>query len=144
MGGVLDNESTVCHRSLTPEEQRRSSTWRELQAVIWGLRSFSPKLAKRNVMWHIDNYAALRVLNVGSKKHDLQQLAFEAFEICKSSQVNLKTVWIPRELNTVADGASKIVDIEDWKTTSEFFLPVFTMFGDSSQPIALQTTRTQK
>ena len=56
-------------------------------------------------------------MDIALKKHDLQKLALEA---CKSSQVNLKTVWIPKEHNTVADGASKIVDIDDWKTTSEF------------------------
>ena len=132
VGGVLGDNNATCHKSLSPVEQRRSSTRRELLAVTWGLKSFSSKLIKKNVTWYIDNYAATRILQVGSNKHELQQFALQDFDICKSLQINFKPVWIPRELNVVADEVSKCVDIDDWRTSSKFFVHLNNIWGHFS------------
>ena len=38
-------------------------------------------------------------------------------------------MWIPREQNAKADFSSRIIDVDDWQTTTEFFKFLDTMWG---------------
>ena len=38
-------------------------------------------------------------------------------------------MWIPREQNAKADFSRRIIDVDDWQTTTEFFEFLDTMWG---------------
>ena len=46
---TLDLKLHIAHRNLSPEEKERSSTWRELDAVIHAIDSFIPLLRGKSV-----------------------------------------------------------------------------------------------
>lgn len=53
-------------------------------------------------------------------KSHLQTLALEIFKFCSENKIFIEIVWIPRSDNSKADYISKMIDHEDWQTTSEF------------------------
>ena len=46
MGAISENESGTrnCHKNLTTKERLEPSTWRELVAIKYALKSFAPLL----------------------------------------------------------------------------------------------------
>ena len=119
--GVVASNALEAHRSFNDRERSESSTWREIMAILYGLKSFFPDIRNKNISWKIDNYAASRIVKVGSRNAKLQDVALEIHEICFQNNINLKVTWIPREFNTEADKFSKYVDVDSWEITKEFF-----------------------
>eukprot|EP00111_Clytia_hemisphaerica_P009430 TCONS_00027673-protein len=109
------------HRNLDPKEQGLSSTWRELSAILYSLRSFKQLLTRQSINWFTDNFAASLIVSKGSRKKHLQDLALDIFNFCAASLITLKINWIPREENETADEISKYIDFDDWQITDEFF-----------------------
>lgn len=119
--GVVSNLGINCQRNLNPHERSESSTWRELQAIIFGLESFESILKNKRVVWNVDNYAATIIVCKGSNKPKLQILAIKIFEHCCKLNIDLKVQWVPREKNRDADLLSKFIDSDDWKITDDYF-----------------------
>ena len=69
----------------------------------------------------MDSQNAASILLKGSRVPELLVLALSIFNTCKQNNVDLNTVWIPREQNAQADFLSRIIDVDDWQTTTEFF-----------------------
>ena len=63
----------------------------------------------------------MRIIEVGSSKLELHNLAFEIFALCQENNINFSPEWVPRNLNADADLISKTIDYDDWRTTHEFF-----------------------
>ena len=63
-------------------ERMKSSTWRELYAIEFALRSFCGELNDSRVKWLTDNRAAAKIVEVGSMRYDLQCFALRIFQIC--------------------------------------------------------------
>ena len=66
----------------------------------------------------------MRILDVGSMKLNLHEIAMDVFDTCLRNGISLETEWVPRELNEAADAASTIaemVDTDDWQLKEEFF-----------------------
>uniref|UniRef100_A0A7M5XJR3 Reverse transcriptase domain-containing protein n=1 Tax=Clytia hemisphaerica TaxID=252671 RepID=A0A7M5XJR3_9CNID len=63
-------------------ERQTSSTYRELLAVKYILLSFPKILENENIEWFTDNNNICRIINRGSTKQHLQNLAIEIFNIC--------------------------------------------------------------
>ena len=72
----------------TQDEATRSSTWRELRAVRMVLESLMEKLRNQRVRWFSDNQNVVRILQTGSKKHDLQCEALAIFSMSLKHQCN--------------------------------------------------------
>ena len=113
----------------TPQEASRSSTYRELKALLHGLCSLAPTLAGRCIYWATDNQAVEAIMLKGSMKPDLQQLAVQAFALARSKQIALTVLWVPRTLNLAADELSRLVDCDDWMLVPEFFALLDTIWG---------------
>ena len=111
----------TAHKNLTVLERSLSSTWRELDAILFSLKSFAPLLRHRSVAWATDNEPATRIIRKGSKRPHLQELAREIYVTARSNNINLHVAWIPRELNREADCLSKEIDYDDWCTTAALF-----------------------
>ena len=104
----------IVRGSFTPDERRESSTKRELLGVLYALQSLAHQLSHSSVRIYVDNYGASRILQVGSPKPHLHDLAVEILRISLQHDIKLLPQWVPRELNYVADHYSKINDTDDY------------------------------
>lgn len=121
IGVIIPALNLKAHKQLSESEKVLSSTWRELQAIVYGIKSFKEVLKNLHVSWSTDNYAATIIVLKGSNKMHLQSLAVNIYELCTKLNIRLKVNWVPREMNTEADRLSKYVDIDDWQITNPFF-----------------------
>ena len=130
VGGVIKGrDGLICHLPWSPDEVRRSSTWRELQAIHVCLSSFSKTLSGRAVQWFTDNRNIPSIIRSGSMKRDLHQLALSIFKIITRCSIDLQIDWIPRSFNDHADAISRIIDFDDWGVYVEFFNYVDSIWG---------------
>ena len=120
LGAVLDKHQIV-HKNLNSEEQKESSTWRELYAIFYALNGLYSKLKGENILWHTDNLAASKIVEIGSGKVKLQKLALAIFELCQKGKISLTVCWIPREYNAEADAVSKYTNSDDWEISKDLF-----------------------
>lgn len=63
-------------------EKEKSSTWRELKAIELGLLSFHRVIDGKTVKWFTDNQNCVKIIESGSMKSDLQEIALGIFQIC--------------------------------------------------------------
>jgi hypothetical protein len=111
----------LVHRNLTYAEQAMDSNERELLAAVELLLGCASILRNNVFTLHFDNMNAAGVLEKGSSKFRLQNYAVFVYNICRQYNIRLKTVWIPRCLNNVADLISKMIDYEDYSVQHWFF-----------------------
>ena len=84
MGAIFENESGThtCHKNLTTKESSGSSTWRELLAIEYALKSFAPLLQNTSIHLKTDDFATSVVTRKGSNKTGLQEFAENINKIC--------------------------------------------------------------
>ena len=91
--------------------------------------SFKELLKNSSVTVHTDNQNAVSIVQKGSKVTDLQELALQIFNFCMSNNIDLYIQWLPRSENDKADLLSRIVDVDDWAISDEFFQFLDDMWG---------------
>eukprot|EP00117_Sycon_ciliatum_P042881 scpid80623/ scgid31136/ len=131
-GGFAVSCGETIARGNWPEEvleAQKSSTWRELRATELVLQSVVQELAGKECRHRTDNQAAARILQVGSKVPELQEIACRIFRFCRQNCIRLVPEWVPREENVLADFLSKVVDTDDWKLSSEVFDEIDGLWG---------------
>ena len=52
---ISSGQKLVCQGHFSPDDKRKSSTWRELKTVHYMLLSVGNSLKKHKVQWHTDN-----------------------------------------------------------------------------------------
>jgi Reverse transcriptase (RNA-dependent DNA polymerase)/RNase H-like domain found in reverse transcriptase len=109
------------HRNLSYAERAVDSNERELLAAVQLVESCGKVFTGKRLTVHFDNMNAASIVQKGSNKPRLQRHAEHIANLCEQYRLDLHTVWIPRDLNNVADMLSKQVDYEDYSITSEFF-----------------------
>jgi hypothetical protein len=121
-GSVITlNQSQVCHKMWDVNERCKSSTWRELAAIEFALRSFADILRCTHVKWYTDNRAVPTIVDVGSMKLELQKIAISIFELCIAQTISIDIQWILCEANVRADFISRLIDPDDWQITDALF-----------------------
>lgn len=85
------------------------------------LRSFVQFLKGENIKWFTDNANVVSIVQKGSMKNNLQDLAMNIFQICLEYKISIEIEWIPRELNEQADYLSRTVDFDDWGIVKTVF-----------------------
>ncbi len=130
-GGCLGENSdfAVAVTKWSPEEAVFSSTWRELQAVLFCLRAFASRIRNKRVKLQTDNTGVVCIIAKGSPNPELQRLVESVFNVCLDLGVVLEPVWVPRENNEVADEVSRIVDLDDWAIRREVFHEIDLKYG---------------
>ena len=128
-GYVVEHGGCISHGQWTVEEAERSSTWRELSAVWLVLSSVAAKLVNARVRWFTDNQNVAHILQVGSRKPELHEIALRVFSLVIQYQIRLEPEWIPRELNERADFISRIVDYDDWYLNPSVFAWLDAIWG---------------
>lgn len=114
------------------EDVIKSSTFRELKAILYVLMSYKDKLQSSKVVVKTDSQCAARIISVGSTKPHLQSLAMDIFQLCLNHNIALQAQWIPRTLNERADVLSRFIDPDDWSIHPSIFRMVDTRFGPHS------------
>jgi hypothetical protein len=100
-----------------------------LLAIKYSLQSFSGKLSGKHVLWHTDNKNCVHIVNKGSVKENLQVIALDIHSLCVKFSISLNIQWVKRDLNKLADEYSKMVDVDDYSVSDEFFDLVNSMYG---------------
>jgi hypothetical protein len=111
----------ICHRNLDFAERATDSNERELLAALHVLISCLPVLKGKTITLHMDNINAVAICSKGSPKPRLQAYAKLIAQICIDNDICLQTVWIPRDINNVADFISKEIDFHDYSVSTIFF-----------------------
>ena len=70
---------------------------------------------------YTDNQNVVSIVNKGSMKPELQEIALQIFHLCLSNNILLEIDWIPRGENDYADYLSKIFDFDDWGVLKNVF-----------------------
>ena len=117
------------HGNWNEVESKKSSTWRELKAVQMVFESLIGFLEGSRIKWMTDNQNVVNIIKKGSMKEELQDIAVKVFQLTLQRAVRLEIEWIPRTENEKADFLSKLIDVDDWGVTTEFFRKIDILFG---------------
>ena len=129
-GGISSNPDFKPVRGMFSSfEQKAGSTFRELKAIYYVLLTHSKKLHVSHVKIFSDNQGACRITLVGSRKKHLQQLAVDIFALSVKYSFVIRTQWIRRDENQIADHLSKFVDFDDWQINLSTFLLLNAKWG---------------
>ena len=123
------NGEQICHKQWTEAESQQSSTWRELSAIEFALKSFSPMLNHSYVKWYSDRQVACTIARVGNMRRDLHGIALRIYQLCLEHGVEFEIDWIPRAQLQKADFLSRLIDIDDWQITRECFDALEKLWG---------------
>ena len=85
------------------------------------MESFGPVLKHQVVQFCSDSQNALKILEKGSRKVHLHELAMVAFSACVKFNIKMQLHWVPRAVNEQADFLSRIIDTDDWQISDAFF-----------------------
>ena len=96
------------------------------------MQSYGKVLSNHALQINIDNFGATRILEIGSSKEHLQQLARDIFYHCVRNNIKITPQWTPRDQNHDADYYSKIKDTDAWAVDQECFHYINTHFGPFS------------
>ncbi|EYC14549.1 hypothetical protein Y032_0040g270 [Ancylostoma ceylanicum] len=116
MGAVLHYQSfkESISSNLPPEAQSESSTFRELLAVEFALKSWKHIIRNSNLELRVDSQAAASILEKGSNNPDLHRITHRILEILAETRTSLAIRWVLRTDNFEADLASRLIDFDDW------------------------------
>jgi hypothetical protein len=117
---IVQKES-ITHRNLEWAECATDSNERELLAACHLLESCAVHWRGEIVLLYMDNINAVSICSKGSSKCRLQNYAAKISQLCQKYCIDLRPVWIPRDLNFMADFLSKCFDFDDHQVTMEFF-----------------------
>ena len=128
--GFIQNTTFVMHKSWSEVEAVKSSTWRELKSIELSLLSFLHVLSNSTITCYTHGQYVSGIVLKGSQIYELQMIiALSILNICMSNEIDIHTVWIPRIENQRADFLSRIIDIDDWGTTVDFFQLLDCLWG---------------
>ncbi|CAC5424022.1 unnamed protein product [Mytilus coruscus] len=126
---TVELESKIFHTMWKSSEMLESSTWRELKAIELALMSYQYAFAGKSLKWLTDNQNCVRIVQAGSMKENLQDIAISIFSICLQKGISINIQWIPRGENSKADYISKIIDYEDWGVSEFFYTFINDLWG---------------
>ncbi|CAC5411056.1 unnamed protein product [Mytilus coruscus] len=128
-GFAVQTSNKIVHKMWTPDEAKKSSTFRELSAVFITLFSLLPDFQNRLVKIYTDNQNVVKIVQAGSMRSELQEIALKIFNLCILNCISLQVEWVPRELNTTADFYSKLFDFNDWYVNDVYFKYFNSLWG---------------
>lgn len=135
-GALLIGEGVSCQTSgrFSENERSQSSTLRELKAVYFGLLAFEDKLkfSGKRVIVHCDNQAAVSIMQKGSIKIHLQEIAQKINEFRESCHSEFIFKWVPGEYNHDADLLSREKDYGNWGIADSIAKIIMNKFGKCS------------
>ena len=102
-------------------EAIQSSTYRELLGVSRCLRAMVHRCEGRFVVLRVDAVNLLGIVNQGSAKLVINELARDIFWFCLRHRITTSVEWVPRKENAFADDISKMLIPEDLMLSMRLF-----------------------
>jgi hypothetical protein len=127
--GVVSKDNITYSRPLGPNEKQKSSTYRELLGVYFGIQCFEEDINDAEVHVFVDNQNVVPILRKGSMVLELNQLAVKIHERLERLKASIFPHWIPREENKLADAASRTPDRDGWSIMPHIFRKVNDKLG---------------
>lgn len=131
-GSLLETGGELFQQNWSEYESTKSSTYRELLTVSLALKSFVNRLKAQTVLWYTDNKNVTQIISCGSRIEELQSIAFDIFSSCVRNGIHLDVQWIPRDLNSVSDDMSRVVDFDDYTIHDDVFNTIDWVWGPHS------------
>lgn len=91
--------------------------------------SLCEDFSHRLIQIYTDNQNAIRIVDAGSMKPNLQEISLTIFNFCIKHGISLEVEWVSRELNQTADYYSKLFDYNDWKVSDLHFHFFYSKWG---------------
>ena len=122
-GGLVLSGPTAAtaHEFFNPAERAESSTYRELLGAYRCLQSLVHLCRDRLVVLQVDAMNLLGIINKGSPKLPINELARNLFWFCLRHDIEVAVEWVPREENEEADEISKLLIPDDWMLNPRYF-----------------------
>ena len=86
---IAIDDMLVSHKNWDSLQMKQSSTWRELHCVSFALKSFAHVLSGCFVKWFTDSQAVSLIVDSGSMKAHLHQLAVDIFHTAKENNIEI-------------------------------------------------------
>ena len=132
-GGHVENQPNLkIQGNWSQSEKRKSSTWRELAAVLNLLLELQHVVSHKTIKWCTDNSNVPKIITCGSVKPDLHNIALSIHALSKKHDFILHPEWLPRNENKLADKISKFQDFDDWAIDSVSFNLIDNLWGPHS------------
>ena len=131
-GHTINGPSFIAHEYFTLWESIQSSTYRELLGVTRCLQSLIAQCKGKFVVLQTDAMNLWGIINRGSSKLPLNDLARELFWYCLEFKIRLIIEWVPREENAIADEISKWLIPDDSSISQGYFAMIDNRWGPHS------------
>ena len=132
---LSDKYEVILRKVFSAEEAKSSSTVRELLALKNVYTSeVSNRFSGSKVVHFTDNQAVATIIDIGSRKPHLMQIALEIFFACKQKNIRLQVEWKPREHPWLqhADLGSKSFDSSSYSLDFNSFMIILEFFSEVS------------
>ena len=129
---ISSSNEVLLRKMFTAEEFQSSSTMRELLALknIY-CSNVGDKFVGSSVTHYTDNQAVVQIIEHGSRKLHLLDIALDIFKACREKKISLSVEWRPREdeLIQLADLGSKSFDTSAVTLNFSSFMLILNFFG---------------
>ena len=119
-GHTMTGRMEIAREYLSECEAKESSTFRELLGGCRCLQSMVHRCEGRLVVLQVDAINLMGIVNRGSPRLAINELARELFWFCMRHRITTSMEWVPREENAFADDISKILIPEDYMLSRGF------------------------
>ena len=92
------------------------------------LLAIGKRLCNNHIQWYTDNQNIIRILDRDSRKQDLHSLVEAVIESSNRFDIQVSSIWVPREENQMADYLSKLSDGKDWGIHPNIFNMIESMW----------------
>ena len=86
-GYTVDVGIHIAQGQWSESKSQASSTWRELEAINRILQAYSKLMKGETVKWLTDNQNVVRIIEHGSRKHSLQEIAVNILSILMQTAI---------------------------------------------------------
>ncbi len=117
----MEDAPQYAREYFSEKESSESSTYRELLGVSRCLQAMLHVCEGKFVVFQVDAQNLLGVVNRGSPRLNLNELARQLFWFCLEKCIVILVEWVPREENSLADELSKLIIPDDWMLQRELF-----------------------
>jgi len=111
----------IAREYFSESEAVESSTLRQVLGACSCLQSLVHRCEGRFVVLPVDAHNFLGIVNRGSSKLPIKELAREFFWFCLRHRITISVEWVPLEENAFADEISKMLIPEDWMLSRIWF-----------------------
>jgi len=120
-GHTMTGPMEIAKEFLSEWEAVQSSSYQELMGVYLCMQSLVHRCEGRFVALQMDAQNLLGIVNRGSPKLIINELARELFWFCLRHRITTNVEVVPREENAFADGISKMLIPKDSMMSERFF-----------------------